>query len=263
MLRPPESGVLFDFGQPVILTEELKNTAAQPLDIPAYYLDPKSGFLEILVRRIGRRRRRLPEDLTVFTPILTRCWDVKKTATERLTPGQSMTNNLNLTFGSAGFTFAEPGNYEITAILALYDDFRGVERIVKSDPLRVRIGHPHTPNEERDAADIFRKDVGYYFALGGSDVLKDAAERLEEIRKRRQGKAKEITDPFAAYVVRCQAINASREFIKYEKGKYKSRVSDKEAAISLLDQLEATGNRFFDKVTIMGNRALRNQLKGQ
>ena len=263
MLHPPESGALFDFGQPVILTVELKNIAAQPQDIPAYYLDPKSGFLEVMVRRLGRRRRRLPEDLTFFTPILTRCWDAKKTTAERLAAGQSMTNNLNLTFGSSGFTFAEPGNYEITAMLALYDDAQQVERVVKSDPLRIRVGYPHTANEERDAGDIFRKDVGYYFALGGSDILTGAAERLEEIRKRRQGKAKQITDPLAAYIVRCQAINASRDFISYEKGKFKTRVSDKKAAISLLDQLEAMGSRFFDKATIRGNRTLRDQLTGK
>lgn len=263
MLHPPESGVIFDFGQPVILTVELKNTAAQPQDIPAYYLDSKSGFLEVMVRRLGRRRRRLPEDLVFFSPVVTRCWDVKKTTAERLAPGQSMTNNLNLTFGSAGFTFAEPGNYEITAVLSLYDDNQGVERIVKSDPLRIRIGYPHTADDERDAADIFRKDVGYYFALGGSDVLTEAAGRLEEIRKRRQRKAKEITDPLVAYIVRCQAINASREFISYEKGKYKTRLSDKRTAVGLLDQLEATGSRFFDRATIRGNRALRDQLKGK
>ena len=34
---------------------------------------------------------------------------------------QSIPNNVNLTYGSSGFAFAEPGAYEVTALLPSFD----------------------------------------------------------------------------------------------------------------------------------------------
>jgi hypothetical protein len=261
ILHPPMNGSLFTFAQPVLLTLELRNISGRTLNIPHEMLDPKSGFLEIMVRRLGRRRRKLSEDQFVFTPIINRCWDFKLTGADIVPSGGSMTNNVNLTFGSAGFTFAEPGNYEITAVLSIYDRTRGVDQIARSTPLRIRVAYPQSLDEERDVIDIFRKDVGYYLALGGSDILTDAAETLEEIRQRRQGKAKEITDPLVANIVRAQAINYSRDFISYQDGKYKTREANAGKAVNLLSQLEASSEQPFDPVTKKGNKSLMDRLK--
>ena len=262
-LKLPDTGPLFGFSQPVTLTVELRNTSGRPLNIPRQYLDPKSGFLEILIRRLGPRRRRLSEDRMPFSPILTRCWDRKRTAGDVVPSGGAMTNNVNLTFGSAGFTFAEPGNYEITAVLSLFDSQRGIDRVVRSDPTQLRIAHPRSAQEERDAISIFRKDVGYYLALGGSDKLKKAGEILEEIRERRQGKDKEVTDPLVAHIMRCQAINSSRDFTTYEKGVYKTRPAERSKSAKLLQQLETSARQYFDPATQKSNKALLDRVAGK
>jgi hypothetical protein len=117
------------------------------------------------------------------------------------------------------------------------------------------------PSLSSNAIEIFRKDVGYYLTLGGSDVLTEAAATLENIRQRRQGKSKEITDPLVANIVRAQAINYSRDFISYEDGKYKKRAANAVKAVNLLSQLEASSERPFDPATTRGNKALMERLK--
>jgi len=262
-LLPPASGPLFGFAEPVFLTVELTNNSGTTLDIPEFYLDPKAGLLELMIQRISGGG--VPDtDEYHFRPILTRCFDLDLAGAEVLDDGETMSNNLNLTFGSAGFTFAEPGNYEVTAILALYDRNRDVEYIVRSNPLVIRIAYPKSLGEERDGLEILgRRDVGYYFALGGSDILTEAADRLEEIRRRRQGRKVKISDPLVAYITRCQAINLSREFITYRAGKYQTRSAQIPKAVSLLDQLEPTAKKIFDPATLRGTRSLAASLKEQ
>lgn len=261
-LRLPPTGMLFNFAQPVLLTVELRNTTGRTLNIPPQFLDPKSGFLEILVRRVGPPNRRPSEDRFTFMPIVNRCWDMQEAGADLVPTGQSLTNNLNLTFGSSGFTFAEPGTYEVTAVLALFDRIRQVDQIVRSNTLRIRVAHPQSLEEERDAVDLFRRDVGYYLTLGGSDVLTRAADTLEEIRRKRQGRDKAVNDPLVAHILRCQAINLSRDFTTYAEGSFRTRPAEPERAASLLSLLEApAAQQFFDPATKSGNRELLDNLK--
>jgi hypothetical protein len=46
--------------------------------------------------------------------------------------------------------------------------------------------YPKTDEEERDGQELFRRDVGVFFALGGSDALSDAEDVLDAIVDRRQ-----------------------------------------------------------------------------
>jgi hypothetical protein len=259
-LAPPPTGPIFGFGTPVFLSATLTNNTNQTLDLPDYFLDPKSGLLQLLVKRLTGPGPSGGNE-TRFRPIFTRCYDRPAGIAEILNPGQTMSNNINLTFGSAGFTFAEPGNYEVTAVLALYDNAQKVEYIVKSDPLTIRIAYPQSPDEERDALEIFSSDIGYYFALGGSDVLDKAADKLEAIRQKRQGKKATISDPLVAYIGRCQAINLSREFITYKDGDYSKRPANISKAISILDFVGKTAKQLFDADTLGGTNSLARALK--
>lgn len=263
-LKLPASGSLFNFAQPVLLTVALKNRTGRSLNIPPQFLDPKSGFLEILVRRVGLPGGGPSSEQFTFSPLVNRCWDMQEAGADIVPDGQSMTNNVNLTFGSAGFTFAEPGTYEITAVLTIFDRIRQVDQIVRSNTLRVRVAYPQSLDEERDAIDIFRRDVGFYLALGGSDVLTKAAETLEGIREKRQGRARNITDPLVAHIVRCQAINTSRDFTTYADGEFQTRPADPAKAVALLDQLQTgAAQQFFDSTTEQGNRKLASTLKAE
>lgn len=263
-LRPPAAGTLFSFAQPVLLTVELKNTSGRAVSIPPQFLDPKSGFLEILVRRLGVPTPGASGNQLTFTPIINRCWDMKDAAADTVPDGGSLVNNVNLTFGSAGFTFAEPGSYEVTAVLTLFDRMRQVDQIVRSEPLRLRVAHPQSLDEERDAIDLFRRDVGFYLTLGGSDVLTRAAETLEAVRERRQGREQEITDPLVAHIVRCKAINSSRDFVTYSEGKFHTRPAEPEASAELFSRLEAGAARqLFDPATRRGHSRTLERLTGR
>jgi hypothetical protein len=255
-LGPPASGPLFGFGTPVFLTVTLVNKTKEALNIPPFYLDPKSGILEILIRREAGSAGGGAE--MKFKPVISRCFDISEFKGDLLDPGKSMVNNLNLTFGSSGFAFAEPGNYEITAVLSLFHDNNNY--VAKSKPLKIRIEYPKTREEELDALEIFTQDVGYYFALGGSDLLTGAEERLEAIKSKRLGKVKDIRDPLSAYITRCQAINSSREFITYADQKYRRREPVPSRVLELFTQLKAYENEIFDRFTLQGNLTLAEKM---
>jgi hypothetical protein len=251
-LMPPATGSLFGFATPVYLEVRLTNRSNKKLNIPKYYLDPKAGILEILIKRISGNADYASNQS--FKPIISRCFDVQKDGKDILKPNDTMTNNINLTFGSAGFTFAEPGNYEITALLSLWDD--RYNYIVRSNALQIRIAYPKNKEEELDALKIFSRDVGFYMALGGTDILPEAEKKLIEVKERRLRIDKTISDPLVAYITRYQAINQSRDFISFKDGKYKIRKAESAKVSELLDQLKPNEAKIFDKVTLESTRNL-------
>ncbi|MEM1135003.1 MAG: acetyltransferase [Bacteroidota bacterium] len=251
-LKPPASGVIFDFAQPVFLEIELKNLSDTTFDFTPELLDPKTGFLEILIRR---RTSEAPAEH--FIPIMERCFEPTTSRLADLPPNSTISNNLNLTFGSGGFPFAEPGEYEVTALLAFYDQQNQNELIVASNTLRIRIRFPQSAEAENDAMVLFQNEVGLYFALGGSSVLPKAKEALEDIYERRQGKKKTITDPIVANIIRCAGIDAARPYERYINGKFKHIPGDREKAASLLEQLSSTVlKNTFDAHTAKHTQAL-------
>ena len=243
-LHPPQCGTLFEFSQPVLLSINLFNDTQQPLDLPTFLLDPKSGLLDILVRKIGSKQSN-DDQPHHFKPLIHRCMDLNPTIHEQVMPGQYLSNNINLTFGAAGFTFMEPGAYEVTAILSIPID-RNNAWHVASPPLRIQVAYPHSKEEEQTADSMFRNDVGHYLALGGSDVLCDAAEQLESIVKRRQHRRKNVTDPLVINILRCQAINHLRVFQRYENGVFKLRNANKEKASDLIENIQKGAKKVLD-----------------
>ncbi|MBK8211974.1 MAG: acetyltransferase [Rhodospirillales bacterium] len=176
-LLPPQAGPVFAFGQPVLLGVRLTNRTGQPLRLPRTILDPKAGFLEMLIRRIDPGRAQ-PGAGDSFVPITTRCFDLTPGDILELPDGASHEENLNLTFGAAGFAFAEPGVYEVRALLVVTDNAGRRERVTPSDPLQIRVAYPKTDEAERVADVLFRSDVGRWFALGAPARLTKARDEL-------------------------------------------------------------------------------------
>ncbi len=247
-LQPPASGTLFQFGQPVLLTVELVNNTSQVLDLPPWFIDPKAGFLQFVIQRQSPLEGGGGEHLD-FSPIVHRCFDLSPALSDVVDPGDSMTNNVNLTFGSAGFTFMEPGNYEVKAVFAAPIS-QDEELVVESAPLRLRIAYPKSDAEERDGLNLFRHDVGMYLALGGSDILPDAEDALNEIVDRRQRKRKTVTDPLVTNILRCQAINHSRDFVRYQGGQFSVRGARPDQARQLFDTIARAATKVFDHHTL-------------
>ncbi|MDX1657117.1 MAG: acetyltransferase, partial [Candidatus Competibacteraceae bacterium] len=242
-LQAPQGGQVFDFAQPVFLEVTLSNRSGRTLDLSPQWLDPKSGLLEILIRRRGENESRS------FIPVVERCYDLSADTADSVPPGQSISNNLNLTFGAAGFPFAEPGEYQVTALLAFPDRQNQRELVVRSNALRIRVAYPKSREEENDAMILQREDVGLYFALGGSQALPAARDALEEVRARRQGKGERITDPIVANIVRDEGIDTGRPYLRYRDGKFSQQDGDRARAAELLENLKGAALKAFDPHT--------------
>ncbi|MEP3427618.1 MAG: hypothetical protein ABJN98_02965 [Roseibium sp.] len=253
-LAPPTGGTVFAFGQPVFLQISLVNNHSRPLNLDPRFLDPKSGFLEVLVRRIGAGGH---ADVHHFHPMLERCFDLDMDALDTVAPGGSMTDNLNITFGSGGFTFAEPGQYEITAVLAIYDQQNEQDLIVRSNAQVIHVAHPENRVEEEEVVLVLhREDVGAYFALGGSAALDKAEDDLKAVLDRRQSGRKTVTDPIVANILRCQGIDAGRRYRRYSSGRYRSQNGKPDKAAELLGRLGKEALCAFDASTAAATQSL-------
>lgn len=257
-LTPPAAGPIFAFGQPVFLEVQLQNQRPNPIELPPGVLDPKTGFLEVLIRR---RSGILPtglRDAVPFVPIMQRCMDQTAMAPDVLQPGATMRNNLNLTFGSGGFAFAEPGEFEIIPLLGFtVEDDTGerAELVIRGESLRIRVAHPHSLDEEQDAMTLFRTDVGAWFALGGSDCLSRAQDSLLEVCERRTAQLG-AADPVAAAIVRTEGIHSGRPSVRYTDGRFTRADGDTGHAAELLSSLDDQALATFDAHTAEHTRRL-------
>ena len=261
-LSPPASGTVFAFGQPVFLEVTLRNETGQDVNLPDEVLDPKAGFLELLVqRRTGKTRRGLA-DAQPFIPIMQRCFDLDPRTADTVPDGGIQRNNVNLTFGSGGFAFAEPGEYDITPLLSfMMRDANGdpIDRIIRGQAIRIRVAHPHDMDQERDATTLFRSDVGAWFALGGSDCLAKAGDALEEVRERRT-RALGAADPVVAAITRASGLHALRPSIRFDQHRFSHAHADPATAAQRLGSLDEAALATFDKHTAESTQRLAQRL---
>jgi hypothetical protein len=253
-LSAPQAGRLLAFAQPVFLGVRLTNHTGGPQQVPTGLLDPKGGVLELLVRRSAGVSLRSLADAEPFQPILQRCYDTDAGAPVTLPDGGSVSENVNLTYGTSGFPFAEPGAYEVTALLGLFDEANQRELVLRSQTLPIRIAAPQSIDEDRDALDLFRDDVGVYMALGGNRNLAEAHDRLQGIVERRGG---DVSDPVVAAIVRAQALDARREYVRIQDTGSRVLGADPDRAAALLGRLDERALLAFDAETAKQTRALR------
>jgi hypothetical protein len=274
-LAPPEAGPVFAFGQPVFLEVALANNTGSPLALGPSVIDPKLGALKILVRREHGRTEAVvdtvdgrPLDAALeaaldaaepFEPMVRGCLldELAQREPPQLPPGGVLRDNLNLTFGSGGFPFAEPGTYQVTPMLtlAVQRDGEEVPVVLIGEPLRIRIGYPHDLDEERDAMVLLRPDVGAWFALGGADSLAAAGDDLAEVAQRRHA-VRGTTDPVAVTITRAAGLNAGRRCVRYRDGGFRLQDGDPARAAELLGSLDAAALRNFDRSTAAGTASL-------
>lgn len=264
----PINGPVFKFGQPVILGIRLKNTTAQPIRIPSFLLDLKAGFLEILIRRVGFSRQDQSETQH-FSPIVARCFDAIDEQNEVLDPTAEKLDNVNITFGRNGFSFSEPGQYQISAILAFFDTRKRMDHIIASSPVTIRVGHPHDASEEKDGMLLFQNNVGRYFALGGSGRSRKISESLSEMAARRTyvSKSKKSTqaiapslDPVVTNILRCQAFEAARDYLRFEAGGMVMHKGNATSAFQIAKSLDSQTLKTFDFQTAISTEAFFSQL---
>ncbi|HEY5785973.1 MAG TPA: hypothetical protein VIT65_14465 [Microlunatus sp.] len=186
-LTPPATGTSFAYGLPLFLQVSLRNLGLEPRCVPRHALDVKAGMLDLLIRRRNVASRQTSTESQVFRPVMQRCFAVGGLDRLPLQPGESMHDNVNLAFGSAGSPFMEPGAYVITPRLTLYGGKRGeIRTVVEGVQLQVDVRPPGSHAEERDAELIWRNDVGVSLALGGAACLPEAAGVVRQLVERRQ-----------------------------------------------------------------------------
>ncbi len=269
LLDPPPAslttaGPLFGFGQPVYLQVRFRNDLDVSIEVPHQLLDHKVGLLEVLIRRQRPGDPSGIVDADAFRPVAQRCVDVDPGVARTLDPGDEMTDNLNLTFGASGFGFAEPGRYEVTALLVVPEIRDGQvvrEYVAASAPLPVTIAHPVSALDEISAVELLDPEVGTWFALGGAPALRRAGDRLDALAERRGGDPNR--DPVVAAIVRAQAFEALRSPIRYERSTdtFRSEPSRPELAVERLRRLDAGALASFDPSTAAGTRRLARDLE--
>lgn len=256
-LKVPDTGPVFAFAQPVFLEVALQNRTSEPLNIPRFLLDPKAGFLEVLIKRQTMGSAPGLAGAMSFAPVVQQCfeWD---TAESDLVPAQqTIADSINLTFGSGGFAFAEPGAYEVTAVLVIQDRTNERDFVVRSNTVQIRIATPKTAQDEADALQLFRNDVGLYIALGGSDALGKASQILADVVSRRAP-----DDRLAGGLIRAQALDASREYIRYQDGKFGRQQAKYKESAALFERLEhAAARDAFDKPMVARTRKLNDRVR--
>jgi hypothetical protein len=278
MLAPPANvvgeAVLFDYAQPVLLTVKLKNQSGRAMRMPKFILDPKAGFLEIVVKPLSHGQDSPRGGGQAFRPILHRCFDLnvapqnqtnspdgsERDLTNLLHNGEEMWNNVSLTFGSDGFTFAAPGDYSVTAVLVLQSPRRPGLRY-QSAPMRVRIAHPKTQAEERLALELFRPAVGQFIALGGSDALPAVRDQLTEVRDRIRTDKQRAQVALAAHLTRTIAIDLERPYVRYQGGQHRVLPGAPAKASRELQSLLGLED-YFDPYTQGSIARLRSRLVG-
>lgn len=265
-IEPPLGGPILSFGQPVFLKVTLTNTSGQDLSFDNRLLDPKGDFLQITVRKIepgGAQDR-----ATHFHPIVERCMDVGLRDIKPVPNGKSISENIQITFGTSGFAFAEPGRYEVQvfgSIFAGSDDanpFNDQELIAASNTLILHIAHPQSREEEVEVVDVLlRDDVGVYFALGGSRALSDASSDLKAVLENRMHGLDNVDDPIAACILRCQGIDKGRRYRRFASGHFRATDGDPIAAAEILTRLGDAAMRAFDAETRMATNRLLQKHK--
>ena len=258
-LTAPPNGPVFQFAQPVFLEVTLRNNSGETLNISPSILDVKAGLLEVLIRRSDGGPTGDLGDAEPFVPIMSRCVDFDHSAADVVPDGGSVSNNINLHFGASGFAFAEPGSYEVTALLVLTPESQDRQFIARSNTLTIRVASPQGMSEEHDAVDLMQTDVGTWLALGGSERLPATADTLAEIVARRGARTpKRATsglDPVCAAIVRAQGVHAGRWKLKLG-DRVTELDGDSTEAVRLLSQLDDQALGSFDRHTAAGTQRL-------
>lgn len=162
--RGGEGIPIFDFGEPVHIEAKLSCRGQNSIHLNEP-LSVASRSLCISIAREGRAAR-------VFRPVYQFCHESKPTILNARRP--AIHADLYLGYGADGFTFLEPGMYNLTATFAT---IRGV---VQSPPLPIWVRYP-TREQENLIVPTFTAEIGRFLALGGLSVFQEVRADLEAL----------------------------------------------------------------------------------
>lgn len=163
----------YPLGYPIAVRVLVRNTGEEPLPI-IDRLSPRYGMLQMEARALGEDEWRAVQPMTWFEP----------TSDEQtlLAPGALTEETVPVYFGEDGWTFAEPGEYEIRAHL-LTDEENGD---AFSAPLKISVAAPETQDDREALQPLLDEEgrladrVGRLLYFGGRIGDSDDIEPLEQ-----------------------------------------------------------------------------------
>ncbi len=158
---------LFHFAEPVTVELKLKNQAATPMVVPDM-LSPEFGLLQLFIRNPKGQAR-------PYRPLFRLSGEPR---TVQLSPGDKLFKSVFIAYGSPGFYFEEPGEYQIWAVYGA-----GGLRL-RSNLLRIRVAYPRTLEDEEMALWTFGRDQGHVLYMRGAEHLQAGNDQLREVAER-------------------------------------------------------------------------------
>jgi hypothetical protein len=151
-----------ELGEPVLLELRLRNAGGQPVLVHGN-LDPSDGLVEIAVTNPkGERRPFLPIDHT-RTRVDPR-W---------LQPDERLYQNMDLTMGSFGFPFKEPGPYRVEA------SYRNLDGGSAAAVLQIYVRPAGNPDIVPVVNELYDARVGRTLYVEGTRVMEDVNDKLD------------------------------------------------------------------------------------
>jgi hypothetical protein len=159
---------MYEYGEPVLVELRLRNVSGQTLTVSPN-LDPSDGLVEIAVTNPrGERRPFLPVDhtRTILVPVA-------------LQPGGAgIYQSVDLTMGSYGFSFKEPGAYRIEA--SFTNAYGGAAAAV----MQIYVRSPANYDVVPIVHELFDARVGLTLYVEGTRVLEEVNDKLDWVNRK-------------------------------------------------------------------------------
>src|SRR5262249_30157142 len=160
----PRPDQIFEFGEPVHVELKLK-ARGEPVWADTH-LDPSTHAVHFLIRRPNGQ-------VVSFDPRMIRC---VLPAPREINDRTPLYANVRLSVDRRGFTFLEPGQYQVRAIL------RSEHGLLLSNVQCVYVRYP-TPEIEDAVVPALTNEVGAYLLGEGGPNLGSARHRLAALRE--------------------------------------------------------------------------------
>jgi hypothetical protein len=188
-VRTRPERTLFRLAEPVTVELKLKNQTDHPVIVPDM-LNPEFGLVQLFIRDPKGKVR-------PFQPLFRLCAEAR---IAELPPGEKLYESAFVTFGAKGFTFEEPGEYQIWAVYGA-----GGLRL-RSNLLRIRVAYPQSQGDEQIALRTFGREQGLVLTMRGAQHLQSGTDQLREVAERWPD------SNLARYIHYCFGSSQAREF---------------------------------------------------
>jgi hypothetical protein len=224
MLRSQKE--VFEYGEPVLLEAKLQNSSSKPVSIRSSIEESfEDGVFHPSILNVKDNAIRVSigsqEGISKpYSPMVIRCGEDDAIT---LSPGQSIYENIYLSYGKEGFYFKNPGRYKVQASIP---SFNG---ILKSNTYEFAVAEPQSLTENKYINSIFTQDKGQWLYLKGADHLLNAETDLLSLKNR-------IEDTnLARYIQLYKGSRLSRSFKSVVGNKVTKRDQIKKQALQELE----------------------------